>query len=310
MSDFWETSVAAFLRELRTRGYAERTTVNYGASLSRFGSWMWSYRGYGSLSDIGREDLLEYCQDLTLAKNRRGRPWSSTTKNGHLNGLRAFFAYAVRVGLLLSNPASELSNFRGQKKLPRVPSFEEILKLLAAVDIGTAKGLRDRSWMEILYGSGLRLGELLRLELQDLCLEDNLLHIREGKGRKDRFVPLTPEAVKSLREYLGFSRSRLDQTDCPSLFVSTRGGQMNRYSVSSGLHFYAKRAGLKVRITPHILRHSCATHLLKNGASLRHIQLLLGHAFLSTTQLYTHIEITDLREVLRKCHPRENFDES
>ena len=163
--------------------------------------------------------------------------------------------------------------------------------------------------MELLYGSGLRLGELLGLNVTDLCLDEDLIHIRLGKGSKDRFVPLTPEAKKAINTYIKTSRPQLARSGEPALFVSPLGNRMSRYTVSDGLHHYAKKAGIELRITPHVLRHSCATHLLKNGAGLRHIQLLLGHEYLSTTQIYTRVEITDLRDVVRRCHPREKFYE-
>ena len=308
MDDFFSSAVHSFLSDLRSRGYSDRTTVNYRAYLLQFRNWLFDNRGYSSLAEIGRDDLQDFCQHLALQKNRKGKLLAVSTRNNYLNALRSFFSYLVKSGHLLANPASELSNFRGQKKLPRVPSYAEILRLLAAVD-SNLKGMRDRAWMEVLYGSGLRLGELLRLDLTDLCLDEELLHVRLGKGDKDRFVPFTPEAKRAIKTYLKTSRPYYAESGLRALWVSVRGERMNRWTVSKDLHLYAKRASLKTRITPHILRHTCATHLLRNGASLRHIQALLGHQFLSTTQIYTRVEITDLRDVLRRCHPRENFYE-
>jgi integrase/recombinase XerD len=308
VDDFFSVAVDAFLLDMRSRGYSELTLKGYGAHLQKFQTWLFANRCYVGLSDICRDDLQAYTQHLALQKNRFGKTLAVSTRNGHLNALRSFFTYLVKSGHLLSNPSSEVSNFRTQKKLPRVPSYKEILRLLAAVG-PSVKGVRDRAWMEILYGSGLRLGELLSLNVTDICFDEDLIHVRLGKGSKDRFVPLTPEARKAIKSYLKTSRARLSHRGEPALFVSPRGDRMRRHCVSNGLHYYAKKAGLKVRITPHILRHSCATHLLKNGASLRHIQLLLGHENLSTTQIYTRVEITDLRDVVRRCHPREKFYE-
>ena len=308
MDDFLAAALHAFLLDMRSRGYSELTLKGYNSHLQKFRIWLFSNRGYVSLADIRRDDLQAYAQHLALQKTRKGKPLAVSTRNGHLNALRSFFAYLTKSGHLLANPASELSNFRAQKKLPRVPSYEEILRLLAAVD-SSVKGLRDRAWMELLYGSGLRLGELLGLNVTDLCLDEDLIHIRLGKGSKDRFVPLTPEAKKAINTYIKTSRPQLARSGEPALFVSPLGNRMSRYTVSDGLHHYAKKAGIELRITPHVLRHSCATHLLKNGAGLRHIQLLLGHEYLSTTQIYTRVEITDLRDVVRRCHPREKFYE-
>jgi integrase/recombinase XerD len=309
VSDFLTPSIESFRLHLQTTGYAPRTVKDYGSILKRFRGWLLSCRGYGSLSEIGRDDLVEYCQELTLALNRRGKPWAASSKNSQLNGLRSFFSYLVKSGNLLSNPASDISNFKGQSKLPRVPSYEEILRLLAAAELGTLEGVRNRAWMEVLYGSGLRLGELVSLDLIDLCLDEDMLHIRLGKGEKDRFVPLTPEARHAIQTYLTTCRPRLARCGEKALWVCARGGRMKYHAVGVALHRYAEKADLMVNITPHVLRHSCATHLLKNKASLRHIQTLLGHKYLSTTQIYTRVEITDLREVLRRCHPRENFHE-
>lgn len=308
VSDILTDALQDFLLSMRSRGYSELTIKGYNSHLQKFRTWLTSNRGYVSLADIRRDDLQAYAQHLALQKTGKGKPLAVSTRNGYLNALRSFFAYLVKSGRLLANPASELSNFRSQKKLPRVPSYEEVLRLLAAA-ASNAKGIRDRAWMELLYGSGLRLSELLGLNVTDLCLDEDLIHIRLGKGSKDRFVPLTPEAKKAVKTYLKTSRPQLARQGEPALFVSPLGRRMSRYTVSDGLHHYAKKAELKVRITPHVLRHSCATHLLKNGASLRHIQLLLGHEYLSTTQIYTRVEITDLRDVVRRCHPREKFYE-
>lgn len=308
VTDDLMATIQAFISHRRAQGYSEGTLKNYGPHLMMFRDWLLDWRGNVSLTEIGRDEIQEYYQFLALQKSRKGRPLAVTTKNGHLNVLRAFFSYLVATGHLLSNPTSELSNFKGPTKLPRVPSYEQVLKLFAAVS-PSLTGLRDRAWMEILYGSGLRLSELLHLNVTDLCLDEELLHIRSGKGDKDRFVPITPEARKATKTYLNPVRSHLANRGEPALFVSMLGKRMSRHTVSQGLHRYAQRADLKLRITPHVMRHTCATHLLKNGASLRHIQALLGHQYLSTTQIYTRVEIADLRDVLRRCHPREKFYE-
>ena len=181
MSDDLTTTIRAFISYRRAQGYSERTLKSYSPHLMRFRNWLLDWRGNVSLTEIGRDELQEYYQFLALQKSRKGRPLAVTTKNGHLNVLRAFFSYLVGTGHLLSNPTSELSNFKGPAKLPRVPSYEQVLKLFAAVS-PSLTGLRDRAWMEILYGSGLRLSELLHLNVTDLCLDEELLHIRSGKG--------------------------------------------------------------------------------------------------------------------------------
>lgn len=309
--NFYESALEFFLDHIKVQGYSEHTVRSYRNSLNRFFCWLKSVRSYRSLSSIGRRDLMEFCQALSTWTSRYGRPLSATTKNSYLHALRAFFSHQVKMGFLLSDPSSALTNFRQQHKLPRVPSHSDILKLISAIESTDWRGLRDRAWVEIFYGSGLRLSELQRLDLVDLSLDEELIHIRQGKGEKDRYVPITPESKKATEAYLTGVRSLLvrEGEGDAALFLCARGRRMKRHQFGVWLHKYSEIAGLRHHITPHLLRHACATHLLKNGASLRHIQELLGHQYLSTTQIYTRVEIEDLREVLKRCHPREDFDE-
>lgn len=309
MSDLLQSEVELFLKTLSSRGYAQVTLKVYASDLGRFRRWVVKTRCYENVSAIDRGDLTDYCSDLVSTRTTKGKPLKATTRNRHLNTLRSFFSFLVKESVLLSNPASELSRFRSQRNLPKVPTYEEVLKLLAAVDESTSRGRRDRAWMEVFYGSAVRLAELITLDVTDVCLDEETLHVRCGKYGRDRFVPLTPESRRALKLYLEVTRPKLAGVGEPALFVALRGGgRMNRQTVGSWLKKYSDRAELKTVVTAHTLRHCCATHLLKNKASLRHIQVLLGHESLSTTQLYTKVEITDLREVIKRCHPRERFE--
>ena len=307
--DFLKVALDRFLSHLKTQGYSLETVRSYGNNLHRFRKWLLDVRSYRVVADIGRHDLMEFCQVLSLWESRTGGPLSASTKNHYLHALRAFFQFQVRIGDLLSDPSAVLTNFRQQQRLPRVPSQEEVLRLLAVPNTEDWRSVRDRAWLEVFYGSGLRLSELHALDLVDLSLEEELLLVRHGKGDKDRYVPITPESARAVREYLERVRARLARKGDPALFLGERGGRMKKHQFGVWLHKYSQRAGLEPPLTPHSLRHACATHLLKNGASLRHIQELLGHSYLSTTQLYTKVEVGDLREVLRRCHPREDFRE-
>lgn len=309
--DFYELMLSRFLDDIKLQGYSSHTVRSYRNSLKGFCRWLKEARSYRSLSDVGRRDLVEFCQVLSTRTSRYGRPLSAATKNNYLHALRAFFSYQVKTGFLLTDPSCALDNFRQQQKLPRVPSHSDILKLISAIQGVDWRGVRDRAWVEVFYGSGLRLSELYWLDLVDLSLDEELIHVRLGKGDQDRYVPITPESKKAIEVYLSTVRSLLvtEGEGDGALFLGARGRRMKRHQFGLWLHKYSEMAGLQNHVTPHLLRHACATHLLKNGASLRHIQELLGHQYLSTTQIYTRVEIGDLREVLKRCHPREVFDE-
>ena len=305
--DFFDEPLQSYLEQMRVRGYSPNTIIGYNTHLSRFYEWLQSARSYRNLSDIGRRDLMEFCQVLSTWETRSGTPLSASTKNLYLNALRGFFSQQVKEGRLLSDPTSVVSNFQQQQKLPKVPTYRDILKLIAAIKGQNWRAIRDRAWVEVFYGSGLRLAEMHQLDLTDLCLEEELIHVRLGKGSKDRFVPMTPESRKAVEVYLRQVRSQISTKADSALLLSPRGDRMKKGQFGVWLHKYSERAGLQLPITPHRLRHACASHLLKNGASIRHIQKLLGHKCLSTTQRYTKVDIKDLHEVLAKYHPREHF---
>jgi integrase/recombinase XerD len=218
---------------------------------------------------------------------------------------RGFYRYLVICGRLADNPAADLSAPRAWKTLPKFLSVDEVDRLLAAPDVATDRGLRDRALIEVLYATGLRVTELISLRPQDINLESGYL-TTTGKGRKQRVVPLGEEAVAWVRRYVKEARPRLlKKKSSPRLFVNARGGPaLTRVGFWKILKTCAKQAGLGKAPSPHVLRHSFATHLLERGADLRAIQMMLGHADLSTTQIYTHILDARLRAVYDKFHPR------
>ncbi len=220
--------------------------------------------------------------------------------------IRGFFKFLRVTGTLADNPADDLRAPRAFAALPRFLSFEDVDRLLDAPDVSTPRGLRDRALIEVLYATGLRVSELVGLRLSDLRPDQGYLQCL-GKGSKERIVPLGDTAADWVRRYRADARPALVRgRDTPWLFVNARGGRrLSRSGFWKLLKACGRRAGIRAHLSPHVLRHSCATHLLERGADLRAIQMMLGHADLSTTQIYTHVLEARLRTVYDKFHPRK-----
>jgi integrase/recombinase XerD len=219
---------------------------------------------------------------------------------------RGFFRFLVVSGHRQDNPADDLRAPRAWKSLPKFLSLDEVDRLLESPDTTEPRGLRDRALIEVLYATGLRVSELVNLRPHDLNLESGYLTCT-GKGRKQRLVPVGDEAAAWLKRYVTEGRpALLKKRSSPRLFVNARGGSgLTRVGLWKILKDYGKQAGLRSRLSPHVLRHSFATHLLERGADLRAIQMMLGHSDLSTTQIYTHVLEARLRAVYDKFHPRQ-----
>ena len=217
--------------------------------------------------------------------------------------VRGFFRFLVRDGHLRQNPADELRAPRAWPSLPKFLSCDQVDQLLEEPDTSTAIGLRDRALLELLYATGMRVSELVSVKPADVNLKAGYLTCM-GKGSKERLVPIGRPAAEWIRGYMRTSRSVLAASDSPWLFVNARGGHLSRVGFWKILKKYGKQAGLPSQLSPHVLRHSFATHLLERGADLRSIQSLLGHADLSTTQIYTHILEARLKAVYDEFHPR------
>jgi integrase/recombinase XerD len=218
--------------------------------------------------------------------------------------VRGFFAYLLAEGVLAEDPSAHLDSPRVWRSLPKVLSFAEVEALLAAPDRSDPRGSRNAAMLEVLYATGLRVSELVQLRLGDLHLDAGYLRCW-GKGSKERVVPLGSEADAALQSYLAEGRPALLQgkrTDY--LFVNPRGGAMTRQGFWKVIKNYGKQAGIKTALSPHVVRHSFATHLLENGADLRAVQIMLGHADISTTQIYTHVNRERLRRIYDDFHPR------
>jgi integrase/recombinase XerC len=217
----------------------------------------------------------------------------------HLSALRSFFKFLMREELIAANPARSVATPKREKYLPAVLQTSDVAVLLESPDLSTALGIRDRAWMELMYASGLRISELVGIDLDDIEPRGRLVKVR-GKGAKERIVPFGSKAQDAIRAYLEVR----DAPEADALFVNYRGQRITARSVRRLFNGYVRDASLRAGISPHTLRHSFATHLLNAGADLRAIQELLGHASLSTTQKYTHLNDWQLIEVYKKAHPR------
>ena len=224
--------------------------------------------------------------------------------------MRSFFGYLHTTGVLLLDPSTDLVLPKKPKHLPRgVMSEQQVEKLLEQPDVTTPLGFRDRTLLEVLYATGLRNSELRHLALYDLDLPNLRLTVRQGKNAKDRVLPLGEIAADYLKEYLQTGRLELNKNpEQQQLFVSKNGKQITQANLVWIIRKYVKQAALSPQFTPHSLRHSCATHMLRGGADLRYVQEMLGHASVETTQIYTQVEVKDLQAMHRKYHPRERFD--
>ena len=299
-SEHW---MERFAEWMRLRNWSDQTILTYRCGLRQFFAYLES-QGVASLAVVTRE-LVEGFRNHLYNRRTRGKPISVATQASRLTAAKSFLKFLVRENVLLADVASTVDLPKKQKTLPTVLSETEVARLLQAPDVDNLTGIRDRALLETLYATALRNGELGSLQLEDLDWERRALWVRQGKGQKDRVVPIGDEALAWLEEYLHRVRPQwVTRDDEKHLFLHLRGGRLAHEAVRKIVMRAAQTAGLK-GVKPHTLRHSCATHMLARGASLRHLQEMLGHESLATTQHYTRVELADLHKVLRRCHPRE-----
>lgn len=301
--------VEDFLQHLRhERGQADHTQRTYAALLNKFVTWA-KARGLADWESVQLPHLMNFLQqerERPLLNQPKESPRRLSSESVYLEiaALRAFYRFAENEKLLPSNIAENLSLPRRWKRLPKALTNPEIEKLLAPETPETPQNLCDQAVLELAYASGLRLAELRGVRLEQLHLEAGFINV-VGKGNKERVVPLGRKAVAAIQRYLESGRSKLLTKRSPAnLFLTKRGTPFAPVTLWLRIKQRVGRAGISRNITPHMLRHSFATHLLENGADLRVIQELLGHANISTTEVYTHVAGNRLREVHRKFHPR------
>lgn len=276
------------------RGLSANTVAAYRNDLLRATRDL-AGRG-ATLAGADSRSLALHIRTLT----RAGR--SPRTITRALAALRRFYAFLIEIGERADDPAAQLDGPRLPRQLPKVLTEEQVDALLEAPDLGTLLGQRDRAMIELLYASGLRVSELVGLELGQLQLDGGFL-IAFGKGSKERIVPVGEQAEARLRQYLGEVRPRLAKGRHDRVFVNARGSGLTRQGFWKILRGYGRDAGIRA-LSPHMLRHSFATHLLEHGADLRAVQMMLGHADISTTQIYTHIHQQRLKSLYDRYHPR------
>jgi integrase/recombinase XerD len=301
--------VEDFLQHLRhERGQAEHTERTYAALLGKFVAWA-STQGLADWSAVEFKHLMAFLQHergraLANAPKESSRRLSSESVYLEIAALRAFYRFAETEKLLAANVAENLSLPRRWKRLPKALTRAEIEKLLSPERPETPASLCDHAVLELAYAAGLRLAELRNLRLEQLHLEAAFINVI-GKGNKERVVPLGRKAIGALNRFLEIGRPKLVTPRSPAnVFLTKRGTSFAPVTLWLRIKQRARRSGIARNVTPHMLRHSFATHLLENGADLRVIQELLGHSNISTTEVYTHVAGSRLRDVHRKFHPR------
>jgi integrase/recombinase XerD len=293
-----ETMLDPFLHYLTVeKGLSKNTIEAYGHDLDRFLKYLKEH-GIEDLSGLGKFDIRAFL----LFLKKQNLTARSVTRNVVV--LRAFFRFLNQEGLLEVNPVEGLESPKTARKLPEILTRGEMERLLEQPDVKTPLGMRDRAMLEMLYAAGMRVSELMDLPLNQVNLEGGFV-LLYGKGSKERVVPIGQEALKWVASYLktvrgGFMKGR----ESPSLFVNRSGKAMSRQRFWQSLKAYGAKAGIGKKITPHLLRHSFATHLLEGGADLRSVQMMLGHSDISTTQIYTHVTGERLKKTHQRHHPR------
>lgn len=293
-----ESYVNDFINYLAVeRGLAQNTLESYGRDLRQFQTFLQNSQ-LDFLQNSNRDTILSYLNNLQV----KGRAVSTISRN--LAAIKSFYQYLVRERHLEKDPAVNLESPKLEKKLPKILSIAEVEELLKQPNTFQPTGLRDKSMLELLYATGIRVSELINLNISDVNLDMGYIKCY-GKGSKERIVPLGSIAAKCAQEYINKGRPKLVRTyEESSLFVNHHGNRLTRQGFWKIIKKYALEANITKDITPHTLRHSFATHLLENGADLRSVQEMLGHADISTTQIYTHVTKNHLKEVYDKTHPR------
>jgi integrase/recombinase XerD len=285
-----------FINYLRIElGLADNTVQAYSRDLIRFFQFLEKKKL--TPLEVSKDQITEYTSII-------GRRLSSRSVARNISAVRSFFRFLVSEGRIKSNPTRLVETPRVSMRLPGVLSQADVEHLLSQPDVSRPIGQRDMAMLEILYATGLRVSELVNLKTQDLNLEAGYVRTL-GKGSKERVIPMGEKAVAAVKEYLSSARIRLTKgTNSPYLFLTFRGRPMTRQGFWKIIKKYGRQALIKKKLTPHSIRHSFASHLLDAGADLRSVQVMLGHADISTTQIYTHVTRERLKDVHQKCHPR------
>ena len=295
--------MAAHVADMERRNFTADSCKNRRVNLLRFARWL-DERGVQRTAAVTRPMIERYQRWLYAYRKADGAPLGTRSQVERVKLVQLFFAWATRKRLILANPASELDYPRPIKRLPAVLSHDDMAAILAVPDTATPTGLRDRCMIEVLYATGMRRMEIVKLQLDDLDLSGSIARIVQGKGQKDRLVPLGTRAVAWLQRWLDSGRSALHPgPDCRRVFLHDQGGPLTRDNLTIRLRRLMDTAGIDKPGSCHLFRHTMATHLLENGCDVRVIQDLLGHSKLDTTALYTHVAIDHLKAAQAAFHP-------
>lgn len=280
------------------RNYSDHTVRAYMADLSEFNAFL---KERGILNDSANISCVDEVSIRAYIGWLHGKRNSKKTISRKLASIRTFFEFLMREGVIRKNSAKLIPTPKGEKKLPAFLTVDEVFKLIETAETKRVLGLRDRAMLELLYSSGIRVGELVGMNLSNIDLTSSILKVL-GKGGKERIVPLGSKAQEAIRQFIDKRHELHPKGD--SLFVNSRGGRLSTRSVGRIVKKYSVISGIPKNVSPHVLRHTFATHLLGSGADLRAIQEMLGHSSLSTTQRYTHTSIEKIMEIYDKTHPR------
>jgi integrase/recombinase XerC len=298
--------------------FSDYTIKSYGADLIQFGQFLAGDIGPGAndparaaSTAAGTDEKMLKCEPLTIREFLSylyGQNYTKSTTARKLATLRSCYKFLIRRGMMTVNPLASIRTPKQEKRLPKCLDLEQVQKLLDAPGDGDILAARDKAMLEVLYSSGIRVSELVELDMSDMDLQEGVLRVR-GKGRKDRLTPIGSQAIKAVQRYFELRAIDLKSQQghhATRVFLNKHGETLSTRSVRRKLDKYLVEAGLDPGISPHTLRHSFATHLLNNGADLRSVQELLGHQSLSTTQIYTHLTTSRMKEVYDSAHPRAN----
>lgn len=288
---------------MAVRGYSARTIDGHHHKVVYLAAWL-AERDVTRPKDVTKAMLDRYQRHLFAHRTRQGRPLSFRTQQGRLVAIRMFFRWARQTNRILLNPAADLQLPRGEQRLPAaVLTASEAEAVLAQPDLGRPSGVRDRTMLEVFYACGIRRTELARLQVSDFDLERRTLHIKEGKGRKDRIIPTGERAAAWLERYLFEIRPRWARPGEPTLFVTIDGTPFSGSRLTAMVRRYIAAAGINKAGSCHLFRHTMATLMLEGGADIRFIQQMLGHARLDSTEIYTRVAVAQLAAIHTACHP-------
>lgn len=293
-----EDHLQSFIHYLTVeKGLSKNTLESYKRDLKQFIAYLRKSE-QSKIEEISRQNIVSYLMVL----REQGKATSTISRS--MASIRAFFQFLLRDQKIISDPSIHLETPKIERRLPKVLSIAEVEVLLQAPQSSTAFGQRDRAMLELLYATGIRVSELISLSLEDVHLQMGFVKCL-GKGSKERVIPLGRVAIESLEQYIQVGRHKLDKKKrSKALFLNHHGNPISRQGFWKIIKKHAKDAGIEKDIMPHTIRHSFATHLLENGADLRSVQEMLGHSDISTTQIYTHVTKTRLKDVYSKAHPR------